>query len=75
MRARCGVGDAGAGRQQRTGRQQNIADALGSCLGVDDILVVLALPAQAAGPSRHDHHMHGIEAPAPALEVGAHQEP
>jgi hypothetical protein len=43
--------------------------------GVDDILVVLALPAQAARPSRHDHHVHGIEAPAATLEVGAHQEP
>ena len=75
MRARRRMGDAGAGRQQLTGRQQDIADALGSCLGIDDILVVLALTAQAARPARHDHHMHGIEAPAPTLEVGADQEP
>ena len=75
MRARRGMGDAGAGRQQRTGRQQHIADALGPCLGVDDILVVLALAAQPACPARHDHHMHGIESPAPALEIGAHQKP
>jgi hypothetical protein len=68
------VGYTGACQQQWTGWQQGVGDTLDSRLGVDDILVVLALAAQSGRPPGDNHHMHRIEAAAPPLEVGAHQQ-